>query len=153
MGFDHEHSRHDRDENIFVHLNNSITSLSANFEKNSLSSSTDLDAPYDFHSVIHYNSDALQKKDSEHTITSKTPVLLSEQNEIYHSREKLTPIDIYKVQKFYKCPTIPKPNIVKMGDMIEAERLETITNRFKLEAQLKVIKHNYSVSFLTQFNY
>lgn len=136
MGFDHEHSRSDRDQNVLVLSNNSISSAVDNFDKNPLAN-TELDTPYDYHSVIHYNSDAMQRE-REPTIISKQPVLISDGNEIYHTREKMTPIDIYKVQRFYKCPTLPIPEILKEGDSIEAEKMEIIIERFKLEADFKV---------------
>jgi hypothetical protein len=145
LGFDHEHSRHDRDQNIIVMTNNSVSSLSSNFDRNPLS--TEQDAPYDFHSIIHYNSDALQKN-SEPTIVSKIPVLISDSNEIHHVREKLTPIDVYKIQRFYKCAHIPIPEIVKENDSIEDERMGKINERFRLEARFQSISEELIQAYL-----
>jgi hypothetical protein len=139
LGFDHEHTRHDRDENVYILYNNTAQTELSQFELNT--NSIDLDAPYDFHSVMHYDSNFFQKNFFKPTIVSKIPVLISESNEIYHDRDRLTPIDVYKIQRLYKCPTIPVPKIVteKTGSMNvnddDDEQQRKIKERFYLEGK------------------
>jgi hypothetical protein len=122
LGFDHEHSRLDRDQHISIFLNNTNKKLSANFEKN-LNPQPVLDTPYDFYSVTHYDSDALQINSKSPTILSKIPALISDNFELFHKRETLSPIDIHKVQSLYKCKVITIPTIAKEEDSIEEEIL------------------------------
>lgn len=110
LGFDHEHSRPDRDQNIKVLLENMEDTH--NFKLNP-NSKVEMDAPYDYHSVIHYNSNAFNKDQHSPTILSKQAALVSDQNEINHDRKKLSPIDIYKIQSLYKCQTLTIPSIIK----------------------------------------
>lgn len=146
MGFDHEHSRHDRDQNVEILFNNTDKLQNINFELNR--ASTDIQAPYDFHSVIHYDSNAMKNRNNGPTIVSKIPVLISETNEIYHHREKLTPIDVYKIQRFYKCNTIPIPEIVKEQDTLEEDKMNKINGRFRLEAQFDGISDDLIEKYL-----
>lgn len=79
------------------------------------------------------------QRNGQPTILSKIPVLISDNNEIHHVRDKLTPIDIFKLQKLYKCSSIDIPEIVHENDSIEEERMEKMRQRFKLEAKFNGI--------------
>jgi hypothetical protein len=96
--------------------------MSSNFEKN-VNPQSVLDTPYDFYSVTHYDSDALQINSRNPTILSKIPGLILDNFELFHKRETLSPIDIYKVQSLYKCKVITVPTITKEEDSIEEEIL------------------------------
>lgn len=104
-----------------------------------------MDTPYDFQSVIHYNSDALQNHQKP-TLISKVPILISSSNEIYYQRESLTPIDIYKIQKLYKCKTIKIPELISS---IDPERAEEIKKRFRTEAYFNEINSELVERYLT----
>jgi hypothetical protein len=129
LGFEHEHSRSDRDQNIHVLINN--TDEYRQFERGSRVHETELEAPYDFHSIVHYTSYQGQNSIFRPVILSKIPVLVSDINEIKHEREMLTPIDIYKIQRFYSCTTIPVPSIVKEDEAtIDMDKLDVVLKRF-----------------------
>lgn len=85
----------------------------ANFEINPNSKLDNLDTPYDFYSVTHYNSDALQISTSSPTILSKIPALILDNFKLFHKRETVSPIDIYKIQSLYHCQLIKTPVIKK----------------------------------------
>lgn len=113
----------------------------------------DIGAPYDFHSVIHYNSDALQKTNRP-TILSKPPILISDSNEIYHKRDKLTPIDVFKLQRLYKCQTIDKPEIITDLNEDDTERADKLKKRFRIEAKFNGITDDLVEKYLNQtFSY
>ena len=65
LGFDHEHSRFDRDEHIAINWNHTQgRGSNVNLKLNPLSSAAmSHDTPYDYYSVTHYDSDALQVSD------------------------------------------------------------------------------------------
>ncbi|CAF0843490.1 unnamed protein product [Brachionus calyciflorus] len=144
LGFDHEHSRQDRDNNIHVLINN--TSNKENFEMTL--NNYEIDVPYDFHSVIHYNSDALQNANKP-TLISKVPILLSDSNEIYHKREGMTPLDIYKIQRLYKCKALEIPDFIT-GISQDDERVEREKKRFKTEANFNSISNEMIEKYLNQ---
>lgn len=144
IGFDHEHSRHDRDKNIQVLFENA-NDLN-NFRLNP-SSREDIDAPYDFHSIIHYNSNAFKKDDSP-TILSKIPALYSDHNEIHLLRDRLSPIDIFKIQSLYKCRTLTIPVTLKENDAIEEERIDKINKRFNLETEFNNVDSDLASRYL-----
>jgi len=147
IGFDHEHSRADRNDNVKIFLDNTVDI--DNFGINSNIEVID-DTPYDFHSITHYNSDALQLNKEIPTILSRIPALLSDQNQLYIQREKLSPIDIYKVQKLYKCSLIKAPRIVKYedDDDTEHEALEKVKERFNTEAKFSSINETLIERYL-----
>ncbi len=108
----------------------------------------EIDAPYDFHSVIHYNSHAFSSYFNSPTILSKIPALDSDQNEINHPRDKLTPIDIFKIQSLYKCNTLTIPSIIKSADSIEEEKMEKISARLRIEARFNGVSDDLVEKYL-----
>lgn len=139
LGFDHEHSRSDRDQHVNVLIHN--TRVSDQFEKLQHRQETDLETPYDFHSIIHYTSYQGTKNvfgTSDPVLLAKPPVLISNSNEIEFTREFLSPIDIYKIQRFYGCPTLPMPKIVNQTEQaVTGEAFERVVKRFALETVFK----------------
>jgi hypothetical protein len=79
---------------------------------------------------------------------SKIPALVSEKNQLYSSRDKMTPIDIYKLQKLYKCQALTIPEVIKERDSIEEERVEKINKRFKLETRFNGISDALAEKYL-----
>lgn len=121
----------DENSNVFVHLNNTVSSWN---DENEDSQKDSHDHPYDFHSMINHQQ-------SRPVNSEKPIVLLSDGNDYeadYSNRDRLSPLDVYKVQRFYSCAKIQIPDVMKAGDSIEAEMIETIQTRFKLESELKV---------------
>lgn len=78
-------------------------------------------------------------------MVSKVPILISGSNEIYHNRESLTPIDIYKIQKLYKCKTISIPELVSDAD---PARMEEIKKRFRTETNFNGISEELIERYL-----
>ena len=63
--------------------------------------------------MTHYNSDALQINSGNPTILSKIPALILDNFKLFHKRETVSPIDIYKIQSLYHCQLIKTPSIKK----------------------------------------
>nr|XP_020445783.1 meprin A subunit beta-like [Monopterus albus] len=100
LGFYHEQSRYDRDDYITIIWKNIRDGFERNFKKLTLNSSTSLNAPYDYLSVMHYGKDFFSKN-SESTIATKLPQY---QNKI-GQRLEMSPIDVYKLNRLYNCST------------------------------------------------
>ncbi len=111
IGFDHEQSRNDRNEHVNVFLQNVDFNLQSNFDVNPLSNKkTNQDSPYDYYSILQYNSHTLSN-DKNPTITSKYPSLLQTEK-IDFKYEELSQIDIIEIQRFYGCKVFYFTNIV-----------------------------------------
>lgn len=112
LGFDHEHSRTDRDENIQIFKKN-IKGKHHNFEINFNDRHDHVGlSPYDFMSIMHYNSNA-QQMGSDPVIVTKVPALLSKGNTLDIDRKSFSKIDILQIQNFYECNEIQRPIIRK----------------------------------------
>ena len=61
LGFWHEQSRADRDDNVEILWNNIMGDMSYNFMKYNLNQINHLGAPYDTCSVMHYGAFAFSK--------------------------------------------------------------------------------------------
>lgn len=139
LGFDHEHSRHDRDKFIDVNFNNIVNSKKGkndfNFEINTKTKYSEFElSPYDFFSITHYNSDALQKSKNQPTIVSKIPALLSKNNQIEVERRFFSAIDIIQVQSLYNCKKMNSPKISKESSVQDTEHRLKQSKRFEKEA-------------------
>ena len=114
IGFDHEHSRYDRDAYINVYLKNVDSKVASNFDINPVSNNiTNQYSPYDYNSIMQYNSNAISNKHL--LITSKFPSLLQTEKIDFH-KEELSPIDIIQVQRLYKCQEALLPNIKEITE-------------------------------------
>lgn len=76
LGFDHEHSRHDRDEFIEIMTSNIAAINMDNFSK---LPGTSFGVPYDYYSVMHYSLCAFAKNRSH---PSMKPKVTSEDEKI-----------------------------------------------------------------------
>lgn len=90
LGLEHEQSRADRDEYVVVHLEEIKEGMSHNFDK---VSSYKPSTPYDYNSIMHYDSFDFSK-DSK-------PVLLTVNNLEIHPPGVLTIWDVQKVLDLY----------------------------------------------------
>ena len=147
LGFDHEHSRHDRDDFIKV-IKENFMGPEHNFESNLskllyliLLNKLDyltiilkgngeefIDSPYDFSSITHYNSDADQNAKNKQTILSKFPSLVSNYK-LQLNQKYLSKIDILKIQKLYECEQIRMPFLVKARDEYDLQQRELQSER------------------------
>lgn len=86
--------------------------------------------PYDFSSITHYNSDAMQVGNRP-TIVSKLPMLLSPSNTLDIERNTFSKIDILKIQRLYGCQEIERPEIRYAMDANDLKDIEEITKRLE----------------------
>lgn len=148
LGFDHEHSRADRDEHIQILKDNSNQKSHSNFDKNTDAKLEDFDTPYDYYSVTHYNSDAMQKSNDKPTILSKIPALVNDNFKLFHSRETTSPIDIYKIQSLYHCQLMKTPLI--MRNVLDESTKDLVETRFRTEAKFRGIATNIIDKYLSK---
>lgn len=106
------------------------------------------DSPYDFFSVTHYNSDALQRNRHDLTILSKTPALVNDKNEIFFERNFLSNIDKIQIQRLYKCKEIEMPNIVKMKSFADEAKVQKLRDRFEIETSFESYDKNIVDKYL-----
>nr|CDJ26723.1 astacin-like metallopeptidase 8 protein [Tityus serrulatus] len=99
LGYWHEQNRYDRDDYIKIHKHNIIPIYLINFKKKDESVSDLLGVEYDYASILHYGPKMFAIDDTENTITP----LNSEYNEVIGQRKGLSPLDIIKINRGYKC--------------------------------------------------
>ncbi|KAI8485972.1 hypothetical protein Bbelb_362930 [Branchiostoma belcheri] len=96
VGFWHEHQRPDRDDYVTIMLNNVDPDEQSNFDKKA--DSRTLGLPYDYGSVMHYDSHAFSANDRQ-TIVPKQPL----NGIVLGDTEVLSALDIQKIKKLYDC--------------------------------------------------
>jgi hypothetical protein len=154
LGFDHEHSRFDRNENVEI-ITENIKGAYYNFEKNSgmskwninwhsltyfkivnfklnFEETKDDQSPYDFFSITHYNSTAhshLPNEKNKSTILTKIPSLVSKNGVFNIEREMLSKIDIIQIQKLFKCNQLEMPSISKAANQYDIQKIKEISER------------------------
>ncbi|XP_021959526.1 zinc metalloproteinase nas-8 [Folsomia candida] len=99
IGFNHEQQRPDRDDFITVHLENVDPAYHYTYDKFSSAQVNNMGTPYDYSSVMHYPFFAFAKTydESRPAMTLKDGSI----NAIRREAEKLSPVDIKKVQVYY----------------------------------------------------
>uniref|UniRef100_A0A5S6R4P4 Metalloendopeptidase n=1 Tax=Trichuris muris TaxID=70415 RepID=A0A5S6R4P4_TRIMR len=98
IGFQHEHSRPDRDTFVVVKWDNVKEYAVTNFEKFSWSSFP-VNTPYDYGSIMHYSEYSFAKARGKRTVLTFKAAA-----RVIGQREKMSRWDIYKVNKLYQCP-------------------------------------------------
>ncbi|XP_013390343.1 MAM and LDL-receptor class A domain-containing protein 1 [Lingula anatina] len=101
LGFWHEQSRSDRDDYISVLWDNIQIEHKQNFEKVNPEQVNTLGAPYDFGSILHYKINTFAIDPSMPTLFPKVNV--TEAVRSMGQREKLSQVDIYKINSLYNC--------------------------------------------------
>ncbi|NXX96472.1 MEP1A protein, partial [Centropus bengalensis] len=99
LGFYHEQSRMDRDDYVTIWWDEIIADKEHNFLKYDDAYITDLNTPYDYESVMHYQPFSFNKNASIPTITAKIP----EFNDIIGQRLDLSAIDLERLNRMYNC--------------------------------------------------
>nr|BAA20403.1 choriolysin L [Oryzias latipes] len=94
LGFYHEHTRSDRDQHVKINWENIIKDFTHNFDKND---TDNLGTPYDYGSIMHYGRTAFGK-DRKETITP-----IPNPKAAIGQTERMSDIDILRVNKLYKC--------------------------------------------------
>uniref|UniRef100_A0A3Q2PUI3 Metalloendopeptidase n=1 Tax=Fundulus heteroclitus TaxID=8078 RepID=A0A3Q2PUI3_FUNHE len=94
LGFNHEQSRSDRDEYVWILFKNIEEGKEGNFKKKK---TNNLGTPYDFNSVMEYPNKAFSKN-GKPTIVAKC-----DPNLVFGQRIKMDVNDIARVNKLYEC--------------------------------------------------
>jgi astacin len=106
VGFYHEHERWDRDKFIQIMWHNIDRDAYDQFGKVDLTESSYYGQPYDYQSIMHYDSMAFSKNGFE-TLIARTP----EMTAVIGSAIDFSPVDLVKIRQMYQCPT------TEMGDL------------------------------------
>ncbi|XP_012862226.1 meprin A subunit alpha [Echinops telfairi] len=101
LGFYHEQSRTDRDDYVNIWWDEIIPGYQHNFNTYPDSYITDLNTPYDYESLMHYEPFSFNKNASAPTITAKIP----EFNTIIGQRLDFSAIDLERLNRMYNCTT------------------------------------------------
>jgi len=95
LGFHHEHGRPDRDDHVNIHWGNIQPGLEYAFDKYPPSMVTTFGVPYNYRSIMHYDSGAFSHN-GQPTMTAKT-------GEPIGSVGQLQETDIRKLKAMYGC--------------------------------------------------
>ncbi|XP_032782895.2 zinc metalloproteinase nas-13 [Daphnia magna] len=96
LGFEHEHSRIDRDDYVTINYDNIKPGEASNFDPYSDLEFQDLGAPYDYGSVMHYGA-------HKFAVDKKQPTIIVPQNVKIGQRKGFSETDLFKVNALYKC--------------------------------------------------
>uniref|UniRef100_A0A914PTF2 Metalloendopeptidase n=1 Tax=Panagrolaimus davidi TaxID=227884 RepID=A0A914PTF2_9BILA len=99
VGFYHEHERWDRDKFIQIMWHNIDRDAYDQFGKVDLTESSYYGQPYDYQSIMHYDSMAFSKNGFE-TLIARTP----EMTAVIGSAIDFSPVDLVKIRQMYQCP-------------------------------------------------
>ena len=107
LGFYHEQSRPDRDSYVRVNYANIQSGMAHNFDKYDNTVVNTQNTPYDYASVMHYESDAF-------SINGLPTIEPLQSGVTVGQRDNMSSIDIQEVRMFYNCsvggvtfPTVP----------------------------------------------
>ncbi|XP_048581200.1 blastula protease 10 [Nematostella vectensis] len=106
LGFFHEQSRPDRDQYVKIMFENIKSGREGNFRKNSASSVTTHNTPYDYGSVMHYSGRAFTKNGKPTIVPLKSGVYIGQ-------RGGLSPLDVKQVNIHYNCGGISPSPVTK----------------------------------------
>ncbi|XP_017206637.2 meprin A subunit beta isoform X2 [Danio rerio] len=98
LGFWHEQSRSDRDDYVSIMWDRITEGKEHNFNKYNDSSSSALNVPYDYSSMMHYSQKAFQSG-SEPTIITRIPAFSS----VIGQRMEFSDSDLLKLNRLYNC--------------------------------------------------
>uniref|UniRef100_A0A452H1K3 Metalloendopeptidase n=1 Tax=Gopherus agassizii TaxID=38772 RepID=A0A452H1K3_9SAUR len=99
MGFYHEQSRTDRDDYVDIWWDEILPGQSHNFVKYDDMLISDLNTPYDYESVMHYEPLSFNKNEGVPTITVKIPAF----NDIIGQRLDFSTVDLERLNRMYNC--------------------------------------------------
>ncbi|XP_008296657.1 high choriolytic enzyme 1-like [Stegastes partitus] len=105
LGFNHEQTRSDRDQNVRILLENVIPGMEFNFRK---IDTRNLGTPYDYNSVMHYGRFAFSRN------RQPTIIPIPNANVTIGRATQMSATDILRVNRLYRCNTTaamraPKP--------------------------------------------
>ncbi|KAL3125203.1 hypothetical protein niasHT_008655 [Heterodera trifolii] len=128
VGFIHEHQREDRDGFVQIRWENVIDGASADFEKLSAIGLSNYDEPYDYFSIMHYESTE-GSKNGNPTITANAQAYTN----LMGKSTDFTEGDLKRVNRAYRChnimlrrhPPVPATPIMPYN----AQNYYTLNNR------------------------
>ena len=106
-GFFHEQSRTDRDKYVKINFENIQPGKEGNFRRFSSNVITDLGAPYDYCSIMHYSARAFSKNRKD-TITTIKPTNGCVIGVTPFKKDTLSEIDMRKLNTYYQCKCLPQ---------------------------------------------
>ncbi|CAG2171053.1 unnamed protein product [Oppiella nova] len=113
VGFWHEHTRPDRDDNVQIVTKNIMSGQEYNFNKLTEEEVNSLGLNYDFDSIMHYARNTFSKSTYLDTILPQQDPTLNVRPEI-GQRVRLSKGDIAQTKMLYRCPkcgrTMQEPN-------------------------------------------
>ncbi|XP_057696045.1 low choriolytic enzyme-like [Corythoichthys intestinalis] len=101
LGFNHEQTRSDRDQHVRILLQNVMPGTESNFRR---IRTRNLGTPYDYNSVMHYGRFAFSRN------RQPTIVPIPDENVAIGRADKMSPIDIRRVNILYQCNAYLLPN-------------------------------------------
>ena len=99
IGFNHEHSRQDRDRYVTINTGNIRSGVERNFEKLDYVKNT----PYDYYSIMHYGVGDYATSKNVKTIQILNPDNIGLDIDVIGRRRKLSEHDIAYANKLYSC--------------------------------------------------
>ncbi|KAL7405600.1 hypothetical protein ABVT39_003824 [Epinephelus coioides] len=112
LGFNHEQTRSDRDQNVRILLQNVIRGMEFNFRRIQM---RNLGTPYDYNSVMHYGRFAFSRN------RQPTIVPIPNPNVAIGRATQMSATDILRVNRLYRCKEIAEEDL---GDLSVSELLE-----------------------------
>ncbi|CAG2119420.1 unnamed protein product [Medioppia subpectinata] len=104
VGFWHEHTRPDRDDNVQIVTKNIMSGQEYNFNKLTEEEVNSLGLNYDFDSIMHYARNTFSKSTYLDTILPQHDPTLNVRPEI-GQRVRLSKGDIAQTKMLYRCPS------------------------------------------------
>jgi len=103
IGFMHEQNRPDRNDYVDIHFENIKNGVENNFKL--YNSNYITFGPYDYYSIMHYNSKAFSKNGNETIVPKDSDVSLK--HSAYKTDEEImTTLDVHGVRTLYECDPI-----------------------------------------------
>uniref|UniRef100_A0A3B4ENA0 Metalloendopeptidase n=1 Tax=Pygocentrus nattereri TaxID=42514 RepID=A0A3B4ENA0_PYGNA len=98
LGFWHEQSRSDRDDYVTIMWDRISEGREHNFNKYNDTTSSNLNVPYDYGSMMHYSKTAF-RNGTEPTIVTKIPAF----SDVIGQRMEFSDSDLLKLNRLYHC--------------------------------------------------
>ena len=95
LGFQHEHTRSDRDDYVRINRESISPAAIINFQRKN---TNNLDTPYDYSSIMHYGKTAFSAPAGAETITP-----IPDSSVQIGQRVDMSDIDILRINRLYRC--------------------------------------------------
>jgi len=139
LGFFHEHSRADRDSSIIVNLYNIRDAYKHDFQKYTVSNSGMDIGPFDFNSLMIYNSDI---RDPKYVYDTSVPAMSKIDGSPFYQGSTLSSHDIEGVSSIYGPPF----------HRLEHHRLRIIENSVSGNLETYITENSDSIVFYADKN-